>query len=294
MKYRRSISRFRAVSLYGMWGLLIALLPGLDPAGKCLEENLRDDVFLDPLSLGSGEWGLERDMCPTGFKLPLPLPALVSPETLLASLSDLLPSFSPKVVKHTWDPALDPGSLLACPSYPCKCKTAIILGPCGDSKWVPMSPLQHLSASPAPCHFPAYLDPGTAPGTEPERSKPGRWAAWRRWPWLHPAGRRGTHTTSRCAGGLACWREGRRRAGAACVPAWAGPAGRALCQWSAGQAAPTIASETRSLATDACDACATEDHPGLWGRWGPAGFQLPREGRGWHHLGGKGWRPRKG
>ena len=204
--------------------------------------------------MGAGK----RDVCPTRFKLPLPLPALLSPETLLAPLSDLRSSFSPKVIKHVGDPALDPGTLLACPSAllatPASAKptTTITLGPCRDSKWVPMPPLQHRSASPAPCHSPAYLDPGTAPGTALERSRPGRWASWRRrWPWLHPAGRRETRSTSRCAGGLAPLERG-EQAGGCCLSPCLGGAGRAVwCQRASGQAAPPSASKISSLATDA-------------------------------------------
>lgn len=51
-----------------------------------------------------------------------------------------------------------------------------------------------------------------------------------------PGGQEGNAcAASRCAGGLVRGREGRRRAGAACVPIWAGPAGRARCHRAVSQ-----------------------------------------------------------
>lgn len=64
-----------------------------------------------------------------------------------------------------------------------------------------------------------------------------------------PGGQEGNARIARlCAGGLACGREGRRRASAFCVPDGAGPAGWARCQRAVGQAASRSASEPCSLA----------------------------------------------
>lgn len=85
-------------------------------------------------------------------------------------------------------------------------------------------------------------------------------------------------TASRCAGGLARGREGRRRACAACVPIWAGPAGRARCHRAVSQepCSPAAAPRPRMLVMLAPPRTA-----GGWAQRGgrePAGFRLPREG----------------